>query len=141
MARNKNSSDTKNEIIAAATELFVRNGYENTTIEDILKEWKGSKGSLYYYFKSKEEILDAVVYALVEREEERIKAAISERECSALDMLKLFLIACLDRDQQLYDLEAEISRSGNITLSYRMARLYIEKSLPFLRLIMLKGIG
>ena len=140
MAQHKKSDRTKSEIIKVATDLFIRNGYEYTTIEDILKDWGGSKGSLYYYFKSKEEILDAVVHALVDKEEKRIMDILSEKEYGTLDMLNLFLAACLSRNQQLYGLEAEIYRSRNITLSYRIAKLYIEKSIHLLEPIIQKGV-
>lgn len=61
MNQKEKSEKTKNEIINTATVLFAKKGYENTTIEDILTTWGGSKGSLYYYFKSKEEILYEVI--------------------------------------------------------------------------------
>ncbi|AIZ56393.1 putative DNA-binding transcriptional regulator [Candidatus Methanoplasma termitum] len=138
--QNKKSDRTKTEIIRAATDLFARNGYEYTTIEDILREWGGSKGSLYYYFKSKEEILDAVVQTLVENEEERIRDILSENEFGTLEMLNLFLAACLGRNRQLYGLEAEIYRSRNITLSYRIAKMYIERSILLLEPIIRKGV-
>ena len=137
--KNKKSDNTKKEIIRVAADLFIRNGYEYSTIEDILREWGGSKGSLYYYFGSKEEVLDAVVQTLVEKEEKRIKDILSEKEFSTLEMLNLFLAACLSRNRQLYGLEAEIYRSGNITLSYRIAKLYIEKSILLLEPIIKKG--
>ncbi|MCL2317817.1 MAG: TetR/AcrR family transcriptional regulator, partial [Methanomassiliicoccaceae archaeon] len=107
MARLKKSDRTKNEIIEVATDLFIRNSYEYTTIEDILREWGGSKGSLYYYFESKEEILDAVVQTLVDKEEKRIAEILSGKELGAVEMLNLFLAACLSRNKQLYGLEAE----------------------------------
>ena len=140
MARLKKSDRTKNEIIEVATDLFIRNSYEYTTIEDILREWGGSKGSLYYYFESKEEILDAVVQTLVDKEEKRIAEILSGKELGAVEMLNLFLAACLSRNKQLYGLEAEIYKSRNITLSYRIARLYIEKSIILLEPIIRKGI-
>ena len=140
LARNKNSNDTKNEIIEIATDLFVHKGYDDTTIEDIFKNWGGSKGSLYYHFKSKEEILNAVVNTLVENEEKRIKEILSKENRNALDLLTLFLVACLDRPKQLYGLEVGIYQTKNITLFYRIAKLYIEKSMPILEPIILQGI-
>lgn len=47
----------KLEILQSAAEAFRRNGYSATTIEDIAKKLLMTKGSLYYYFKNKEEIL------------------------------------------------------------------------------------
>ncbi len=53
--------DKKEKIISAATNLFSRYGLEKTTMEDIAKAAKKGKSSLYYYFKSKEEVFAEVI--------------------------------------------------------------------------------
>ena len=49
------------EIIHAAEELFTKKGYEKTSVEAIIKKAGIAKGTFYYYFKSKKEILEAIV--------------------------------------------------------------------------------
>ena len=61
MAEYKNSQVRREEIMDAAAELFHTKGYEETTTTDIMKRVGIAKGTLYYHFKSKEEILDAMV--------------------------------------------------------------------------------
>ena len=51
----------KNELIDVATELFMKKGYEETSISDIVKKAKVAQGTFYYYFESKEQIIDAIV--------------------------------------------------------------------------------
>lgn len=64
ITRDKNS---RQAIIAAALELFSANGYASTSVDNIAAAAKMSKGLIYYYFKSKEEILrDAFVSLLSE---------------------------------------------------------------------------
>ena len=54
----KESKEKKiNEITDAAMEVFLKKGYENTTMESIAKNAGMSKGGLYYYFKSKDMVL------------------------------------------------------------------------------------
>ena len=53
--------EKKEKIISAATRLFSRFGLEKTTMEDIAKAAKKGKSSLYYYFKSKEEVFAEVI--------------------------------------------------------------------------------
>jgi AcrR family transcriptional regulator len=50
-------TEKKEEIFNSATEIFAKKGYEKTTLEEIAAELKMTKGSLYYYFKGKEDIL------------------------------------------------------------------------------------
>jgi AcrR family transcriptional regulator len=54
---------TRDRIIQAAMELFWRKGYGSTSIADILETAKVNSGSLYYYFKGKQELLVAVLEA------------------------------------------------------------------------------
>lgn len=61
MARNKYPEKTIEQILEVASKLFVEQGYEKTTIQDIMNELKLSKGAIYHHFKSKEEILEAVI--------------------------------------------------------------------------------
>ena len=61
MSRNKYPEQTIEQILNISTTLFIENGYEKTTIQDILDKLKMSKGAIYHHFKSKEEILEAVI--------------------------------------------------------------------------------
>ena len=57
----KNSQDTKQNIINASLELFASKGYAGTSMNDIISKVGISKGSVYWHFKSKEEIFVQVV--------------------------------------------------------------------------------
>jgi TetR/AcrR family transcriptional repressor of nem operon len=54
---------TRDHIIEAADQLFYRQGYEHTSFSDIADVVQISRGNFYYHFKSKDEILDAVIDA------------------------------------------------------------------------------
>ena len=66
----KNSRNTKSKIVSAAWKLFYDNGYENTTIEDIIFESGTSKGSFYHYFESKDALLGSLAHLFDEKYEE-----------------------------------------------------------------------
>lgn len=51
----------RNAILEAARDLFARYGFKKTTMEDIAMALRKGKSSLYYYFKNKEEIFQAVI--------------------------------------------------------------------------------
>lgn len=53
----KNSRNTKNKIITAAWKLFYEQGYDDTTIEEIVEASGTSKGSFYHYFSGKDALL------------------------------------------------------------------------------------
>lgn len=68
MPRKRQS--TKSRIVKAAWNLFYKNGYEHTTIEDIIAASKTSKGTFYHYFKGKESLLNSLSYLFDEKYED-----------------------------------------------------------------------
>jgi TetR/AcrR family transcriptional regulator, transcriptional repressor for nem operon len=52
---------TRDQIVEAADDLFYRQGYEHTSFSDIANAVQISRGNFYYHFKSKDEILEAVI--------------------------------------------------------------------------------
>ena len=56
-----NKEEFRKKIIATAGQIFSRFGFKKTTMEEIAQALKIGKSSIYYYFKSKEEIFEAVV--------------------------------------------------------------------------------
>ena len=56
----KNSRNTKGRIVSAAWKLFYEQGYEETTVEDIIFESETSKGSFYHYFDGKDALLSSL---------------------------------------------------------------------------------
>jgi len=55
------ATTTRQHIVEAADRLFYERGFEATSFTDIANEVKLSRGNFYYHFKSKDEILDAVI--------------------------------------------------------------------------------
>lgn len=68
MRRIKEPEVRKGEILDAAQKLFIERGYAKTTVTDILNVHGLSKGIFYYYFKSKEEVMDAIIQRIVDSE-------------------------------------------------------------------------
>jgi TetR/AcrR family transcriptional repressor of nem operon len=54
---------TRDQIVDAADQLFYRRGYEHTSFSDIADVVQISRGNFYYHFKTKDEILEAVINA------------------------------------------------------------------------------
>ena len=65
----KNDKNTKGKIINAAWDLFYEQGYEDTTVEEIIAESGTSKGSFYHYFEGKDALLGSLSYIFDEEYE------------------------------------------------------------------------
>ncbi|MCP1102894.1 AcrR family transcriptional regulator [Aequitasia blattaphilus] len=86
MPRKRQS--TKSRIVKAAWNLFYKNGYDNTTVDEIISASKTSKGTFYHYFKGKESLLNSLSY-LFDQHYEELREVI-DPNLSAYDKL-LFL--------------------------------------------------
>jgi AcrR family transcriptional regulator len=82
----RRKEDRPDEITAAAFEAFAENGYASTGVADVAKRAGVSKGLLYLYFKTKEELFKAVIKNVVVR---RVDALISDVETSELSSEEL----------------------------------------------------
>ena len=81
----KNTRNTKGRIISAAWKLFYQQGYEDTTVEDIVFESETSKGSFYHYFEGKDALLGTLAYVFDEKYEELMQTM--DPELDAMDKL------------------------------------------------------
>ena len=66
----KSSRNTRGRIISAAWKLFYEQGYEGTTVEDIVYESGTSKGSFYHYFDGKDALMGTLAYVFDEKYED-----------------------------------------------------------------------
>ena len=84
----KNARNTRGKIVSAAWQLFYEQGYENTTVEEIIDLSRTSKGSFYHYFDGK----DALLSTLSDLFDEKYEAlwASMDPEMGAMERL-LFL--------------------------------------------------
>ena len=93
----KNTRNTKGRIISAAWKLFYEQGYEDTTIEDIVFESETSKGSFYHYFDGKDALLGTLSNVFDEKYEELLPALSPEQDAiEKLVFLNHELFAMID---------------------------------------------
>ena len=81
----KNAKNTKGKIITAAWDLFYEQGYDDTTVEEIIERSGTSKGSFYHYFEGKDGLLGSLSY-IFDEEYEKLQENLSEA-MSAFDKL------------------------------------------------------
>lgn len=81
----KNDRNTKGRIINAAWDLFYEQGYDETTVEEIIERSGTSKGSFYHYFEGKDALLGSLAY-IFDEEYARLQAVLPA-DMSSMDKL------------------------------------------------------
>ncbi|MFB9761096.1 TetR/AcrR family transcriptional regulator [Ectobacillus funiculus] len=94
--------DRKWAIIEAATASFASFGYKATTIDQVAKMANVGKGTIYTFFKNKEELLDEIVTRLISEMKEAAEAAIREDDTFIENVLRaLSSILTFRKDHKL----------------------------------------
>lgn len=75
----KNPRNTRRKLVSAAWRLFYEQGYDNTTVEDIIAESGTSKGSFYHYFSGKDALLSSLSSLFDDKYEELMHTLDPER--------------------------------------------------------------
>jgi TetR/AcrR family transcriptional regulator, fatty acid metabolism regulator protein len=92
-------TDTQQKILDAAIDVFAQKGYHDTRVDEIVDASKTSKGAVYFYFPSKQDIFLAIVDKFANLLEERLKPAIAQ-ESSGVERVSIALQVCLKTFEQ-----------------------------------------
>jgi AcrR family transcriptional regulator len=82
------TEERKEQIIQAATTAFARSGFSKTRMDDIAKESGLSKGALYLYFKSKDEIFGGILDTFFQRELKLIAQLADDQSMAPREKMK-----------------------------------------------------
>ncbi len=103
LSRLEEKAKTKEKIVSAATTLFFQNGYDNTTMHDIMSFTKLSKGAVYHHFKSKQEILDYIIIQKQNYIKEMLIILVNNKNLCALEKIE-YLINIFHTDKSFPEL-------------------------------------
>ncbi len=103
--RHKEPEVRKSELLDAAQKLFVEKGYAKTTVTDILNVHGLSKGVFYYYFKSKEEVMDAIIQRMVDDMVDHAKKVVADPGMTPPQKLFAILMGSGQSEETIKDKE------------------------------------
>ncbi|MCP2045371.1 TetR/AcrR family transcriptional regulator [Pontibacter sp. HSC-36F09] len=126
----------KKEILDEAQKLFRHFGWSKTTIEDIAKAAGKGKSTLYYYYKSKDEIFDAVVSREMDEVFRTLQEEVGKMQ-TAEDKLRTLCLTRFDilkKRANLYsvikgDIEANIPRLRDLHKRYELREISLVRNI------------
>ncbi|MFW6006045.1 MAG: TetR/AcrR family transcriptional regulator [Candidatus Bipolaricaulota bacterium] len=91
MNRRLDPDTRRDELLEAASDLFLENGYRDTSVNSIVESIGVSKGTFYYYFDSKEDVLDGLVEKISNPIYDKIDEIVGRNSLTAIEKLnKIF---------------------------------------------------
>jgi AcrR family transcriptional regulator len=128
----KSAEERKNEILDVAEQLFAVRGFDNTSTNDIINEIGIARGTLYHHFKSKEEILDAVIDRITGTLMREAEAIAANQQIPLLDRLTGSIMA-LNVDSRIgEEVMLQVHKPQNALLHQKMQKQLIGGIVPIL---------
>jgi AcrR family transcriptional regulator len=127
----KAPDERRSELIATAQKLFLEKGYENASVSDIVKAVGVAQGTFYYYFNSKEDVLEAITVNLVEELRASLVTIAEDPSLSPIEKWKRAVIASSDykigRKKEMMELMRASKTINNYQLQERYRQISREK--------------
>jgi len=135
----KGPEERRRELIDTAERLFMEKGYEHTAISDIVKELNIAQGTVYYYFRSKEEILEAVVGKSITVLEQNIIQLVQDDEVDEATRLNAAINGILEFVSQRSDFIDFLHQDINAVMHAKLEKATVERIVPILSELVAKG--
>lgn len=129
---NKSNNHTKSKIVSAAWKLFYEQGFDNTTVDEIIKLSGTSKGSFYHYFESKDSLIGSLAYLFDEKYSE-LEQQLDYNKNAIDNMLYLTRELCMMIENNI-DIEL-LSRLYAQQLSKRGQKELLDRNRLYYRLL------
>jgi len=145
MARTVKHPDVRrSELIGCAQKLFYTKGYESTSVRDIVDAAGVAKGTFYYYFNSKQAILEAVVDELIVHSVTLVREIVSDPALNATEKWKMALGAVgswkADHKEELIALMRMMQSDENALLYHKVQTQTVETIAPEMGKIAVQGV-
>lgn len=124
------TEERKKELVKKAYKLFITKGYENTSVDDIIASAGIAKGTYYYHFESKEQILEEVVNMMIDEGVERAKQ-ILKSDLNPEEKL-VYTILALRVTPEEQSMQDTIHTKENIILHKKINDRIIDEAVPIL---------
>ena len=134
----KTKEERRNEIIETAGKLFEEKGYEQTQVQDIVNEIGVAKGLFYYYFKSKDEVMEE----LAERDADAIIDAVNkliDKDISTFDKINRIFQIFIDSAEKKFGIFMGILNVKNGKTHERIFFNVGKKMVPLVTELILSG--
>lgn len=137
----KESAERRKEILDVAERLFCTKGYDSASTNDILAEIGIARGTLYYHFKSKEDILDGIIGRILDEIEGRVRKIALDESVPVLERFtRAILSANVDTEVGNMVME-QVHKPQNALMHQKMEERLLSMITPYIVKIIKDGIA
>ncbi|MCU6708734.1 TetR/AcrR family transcriptional regulator [Paenibacillus sp. J5C_2022] len=137
----KEAEERRNEILDAADELFGRKGYDGTSTNDILEKVGIARGTLYHHFKSKGDIMDALIERYSDRLLHAAKEAAADKSVPVVERIIRVVMALNLSGDSSAEIMEHIHKPQNALMHQKIEKVVVNGVPPILAEIIREGIA
>lgn len=137
----KEAEERRNEILDVAERLFGTKGFDGTSTTDILNEIGIARGTLYYHFKSKEDILDAMIERMTGSLVAKASEIVENKDVPVLQRLTLMMMALNVNNDLGHEIMEQIHKPQNALMHQKMQERLLAGVNPIVISLIEEGIA
>lgn len=136
----KDHHERKKEILDISEKLFIENGYDDTSISDIINEAGIAKGTFYHYFESKEHLLDELLERIVREIQKNLDKIVCSDDLDAVEKIigiSAYMQKFAEGKEKIVDY---IHEDRNAHIHFKVEKLQTPAFIEYYRKIIKQGI-
>ena len=134
----KKGERRKQELLQIAYRMFISRGYEHTCVDEIIQEAGIAKGTFYYYFETKEQMLEEVIGMMIDRETEAARQILMAD--IPVPQKIAGIISSFRPTQEETPIEGALMQPENIVMHGKIRKKIVEAAVPLISGVVEEGI-
>ena len=134
----KKGERRKRDLLQIAYGMFVSRGYENTSVDEIIEAAGIAKGTYYYYFQSKEQMLEEVIGMMLDAEARKAEAVL-QADLPVPEKI-VGIIASIQPEQQERTIDEALHRPENLLMHDKIRKRLFDLIVPLLSRVAEDGV-
>ena len=135
----KKGEKRKKELLKIGYDMFITRGYENTSVDEIIEKAQIAKGTYYYYFESKEQMLEEVIDMMIDNETEMANQVIGMD--IPVPQKIVGIIASIKPTEAEQPVKNALFQPENILMHYKVRQKLINVLTPLLSEVIGEGVN
>ena len=135
----KKGKKMKKELLKIAYDMFLTQGYENTSVDEIIEKAQIAKGTYYYHFQSKEQMLEEVIDMMIDSETKMAKQIIT-MDISVPQKIVMILTSMKPTEAE-EPIKNTLFQPENVLMHHKVRRKLINILTPILSEVIKEGVG
>jgi AcrR family transcriptional regulator len=138
-ANMKKGEKRKKMLLKIGYDMFITRGYENTSVDEIIEKAQIAKGTYYYYFQSKEQMLEEVIDMMIKNEVKMAEQII--RTDISVPQKIVGILTSMKPTEEEQPIKNTLFKEENVLMHHKVRKKLIDTLTPLLSEVIKEGVN